>query len=235
MAEIIVALDLPSSDRALALVDRLDRAADFYKVGSPLFTRVGASLVRALRDRGKRVFLDLKYHDIPSTVAGAVEAATELDVELLTVHASGGSAMMRAARAAAGDHAIRLLGVTILTSFSADDVEQVWHKKIRSVRDEVGRLAALAVEAGLQGVVASPLEVEALKRRHGNELLVVTPGIRGAADRAGDQARTASAAEAVRAGADYLVIGRPVIAASDPVAALAAMQREIEGVEEVVA
>jgi orotidine-5'-phosphate decarboxylase len=235
MAEIIVALDLPSSDRALALVDRLDRAADFYKVGSPLFTRAGAPLVRALRERGKRVFLDLKYHDIPNTVASAVEAATELDVQLLTVHASGGLDMMRAARAAAGDHAVRLLGVTILTSFNATALAQVWHRQIRSVDDEVTRLAALAVEAGLHGVVASPLEAEVLKRRHGTDLLVVTPGIRGAADRAGDQARTATPADAVRAGADYLVVGRPVIAAPDPVAALDAILREIEGVEEVVA
>jgi orotidine-5'-phosphate decarboxylase len=235
MAEIIVALDLPSSDRALALVDRLDRAADFYKVGSPLFTRAGTSLVRALRERGKRVFLDLKFHDIPSTVAGAVEAAIELDVQLLTVHASGGTAMMRAARDAAGDHDVRLLGVTILTSFSAADVEQVWHRQIRSVRDEVARLAGLAVDAGLHGVVASPLEVEALKDQHGAELIVVTPGIRGSSDRAGDQARTATAGEATRAGADYLVVGRPVIAAADPVAALASLRREVEGVEEVVA
>jgi orotidine-5'-phosphate decarboxylase len=235
MAEIIVALDVPSSDRALALVDRLDRAADFYKVGSPLFTREGTPLVRALRERGKRVFLDLKYHDIPSTVAKAVEAAAELDVQLLTVHASGGTTMMRAAREAAGSEGMRLLGVTILTSFSADDVEQVWHKEILSVRDEVTRLAGLAVEAGLDGVIASPLEVEALKRRHGNELIVVTPGIRSSTDRTGDQARTASAAEAARAGADYLVIGRPVIAALDPLTALAAIRREMEGVEEVLA
>lgn len=235
MAEIIVALDLPSSDRALALVDRLDRAADFYKVGSPLFTRAGAPFVRALRERGKRVFLDLKYHDIPSTVARAVEAARELDVQLLTVHASGGTAMMRAAREAAGDSGIRLLGVTILTSFTAADVEQVWHRQIGSVQAEVERLAALAVGAGLDGVVASPLEVEALKRRHGSELIVVTPGIRGSADRAGDQARTAAPADAARAGADYLVIGRPVVAAADPGAALGAIRRELEGVEEVVA
>jgi orotidine-5'-phosphate decarboxylase len=168
-------------------------------------------------------------------VARAVETATELDVQLLTVHASGGSAMLRAAREAAGDHALRLLGVTILTSFTAGDVEQVWHRQIQSMRDEVARLAALAVDAGLHGVVASPLEADALKRRHGTGLLVVTPGIRGTTDAAGDQARTASAAAATRAGADYLVVGRPVLAAPDPVAAFDALQREIEGVEEVLA
>ncbi|HUF51871.1 MAG TPA: orotidine-5'-phosphate decarboxylase [Longimicrobiales bacterium] len=229
MAEIIVALDVPSGADALALVDRLGDDISFYKVGSPLFTRCGHELVRDLRQRGKRVFLDLKYHDIPSTVAHAVAAAAELDVELVTLHASGGDAMMRAARAAAGDHGPRLLGVTILTSFTAVDVENVWAKEVFSVRDEVTRLTALAVEAGLHGVVASPLEVESLKRRHGAELMVVTPGIRAAGDRLGDQARTATPAEAVRAGADYLVVGRPVLEAADPVAVVRTMLADIAG------
>lgn len=233
MSEIIVALDLPSEEEALALVDRLGESIDFYKVGSPLFTRSGPALVQALRDRGKRVFLDLKYHDIPSTVGNAVAAAAELGIDLLTLHASGGTAMMRAAREAcddAGATAPRLLGVTILTSFTADDVEQVWNKQIISVRDEVGRLAGIAAEAGLHGVVTSPLEAESLKRRHGAEFLVVTPGIRPAGDRPGDQARTAAPADAARAGADFLVVGRPVIAADDPVAAAMAIRREVEGV-----
>jgi orotidine-5'-phosphate decarboxylase len=233
MSEIIVALDLPSEEEALALVDRLGESIDFYKVGSPLFTRSGPALVRALRDRGKRVFLDLKYHDIPSTVGNAVAAAAELGIDLLTLHASGGTAMMRAARDAcdaAGAAAPRLLGVTILTSFTADDVEQVWNKEIISVRDEVGRLAGIAAEAGLHGVVTSPLEAESLKRRHGAEFLVVTPGIRPAGDRPGDQARTAAPADAARAGADFLVVGRPVIAAADPVAAAMAIRHEVDGV-----
>jgi orotidine-5'-phosphate decarboxylase len=231
MSEIIVALDLPSSDEALALVDRLDANVDFYKVGSPLFTRAGPALVRALTDRGKRVFLDLKYHDIPSTVGNAVAAAADLGIDLLTIHASGGDAMMRAARQACdahGEAAPRLLGVTILTSFSAVDVEQVWNKEILSVRDEVARLAAMAVEAGLHGIVTSPLEAESLKRRHGPGFLVVTPGIRAAGDGTGDQARTATPADAARAGADYLVIGRPIIAAPDPVAAVAAIRGELD-------
>lgn len=235
MAEIIVALDLPSSDQALAMVDRLGDAVDFYKVGSPLFTRAGPPLVRALRERGRRVFLDLKYHDIPSTVSSAVAAAAELDVELVTLHASGGAAMIRAARDAVGDHGPRLLGVTILTSFTAVDVEQVWNKQIISVRDEVARLAAIAVDAGAHGVVTSPLEVEALKRRHGPQLIVVTPGIRAATDGLGDQARTATAADAARAGSDFLVIGRPIIAAADPAMAVSAIRSQIEGLSEVVA
>jgi orotidine-5'-phosphate decarboxylase len=231
MAQIIVALDLPSAEEALGLVEALGDAVDFYKVGSPLFTRVGPQLVRELRQRNKRVFLDLKYHDIPSTVANAVAAAAELQVELLTLHASGGEAMMRAARAAAdscGDQAPRLLGVTLLTSFSAVDVEQVWNKEILSMRDEVARLAGIAAEAGLHGVVTSPLEVEALRRRHGSGFIFVTPGIRAAGERKGDQTRTATAGEAARAGSDYLVVGRPVIAAADPAAAVAAMKEDID-------
>ncbi|MEX0906983.1 MAG: orotidine-5'-phosphate decarboxylase [Gemmatimonadota bacterium] len=233
MAEIIIALDLSSSEEALGLVDRLGDAADFYKVGSPLFTRAGPPLVRALRDRGRRVFLDLKYHDIPSTVASAVAAAAELRVDLITLHASGGEAMMRAARAEVGADGPRLLGVTILTSFSAVDVEQVWNKEILSVRDEVSRLAGIALAAGLHGVVTSPLEVEALKRRHGPDMIVVTPGIRPAGDGLGDQARTATPADAARAGADFLVIGRPILAAADPVALVSSIRREITAVREV--
>ncbi|HUF68205.1 MAG TPA: orotidine-5'-phosphate decarboxylase [Longimicrobiales bacterium] len=233
MADIIVALDLPSANDALALVDRLDGSIDFYKVGSPLFTRAGPSFVAALRERGKRVFLDLKYHDIPSTVANAVTSAAELDVDLITLHASGGEAMMRAAREAVGDDGPRLLGVTILTSFTADDVEQVWNKEIRSVRDEVVRLTGLAVDAGLHGVVTSPLEVEALKRRHGSDLVIVTPGIRPAGDGLGDQARTATPGEAVRAGADYLVVGRPILTAKDPLSVVARIREDMTGVQEV--
>jgi orotidine-5'-phosphate decarboxylase len=219
MAEIIVALDLPSVSAALGLVDDLGTTVDFYKVGSPLFTRGGPMIVRELRGRGKRVFLDSKYHDIPNTVAAAVEAAAALDVQLVTLHASGGTAMMKAARDATGDDGPRLLGVTILTSFTPNDVEEVWHKEVISVRDEVARLASLAAEAGLHGVVTSPLEAEAMKRKHGSEFMVVTPGIRPEGSGAGDQARTSSPGAAVRAGADYLVIGRPILEADDPVAA----------------
>ena len=229
MAEIIIALDVPSSSAALSLVDELGDAAGFYKVGSPLFTHCGPSIVKDLRARGKRVFLDLKYHDIPNTVAKAVEAAIELDVQLLTLHASGGTAMMRAAREVAEGHPVRLLGVTILTSFAPTDVEEVWNKEVLSVRDEVVRLATLAADSGLHGVVTSPLEAEAMKRRHGAGFTVVTPGIRPEAASAGDQARTSTPAAAVRAGADYLVVGRPVLEADDRAVAVAQILAEMRG------
>ncbi len=229
MAEIIIALDLPTPDAALDLVDRVGDAASFYKVGPALYTLTGPSLLRQLRQRGKRIFLDLKFHDIPNTVAKAVEAAASLEVELLTLHASGGSAMLRAAREAAGDEGPKLLGVTLLTSFTPGDVEEVWGKQLISLREEVGRLSNLAAEAHLHGVVTSVLEAEAMKRKHGAGFLVVTPGIRPAGDLAGDQARTATPAEAVRAGADYLVVGRPVTGAADPAEAVGRMRAELAG------
>lgn len=233
MAEIIIALDYPRLDAALSLVDRVGDAVSFYKVGPVLYMRTGPTVLRELRSRGKRIFLDLKLHDIPNTVAHSVEAAAELEVDLLTVHASGGSAMMRAAAEAAGANGPRLLGVTLLTSFTPGDVEEVWGKQLLSVRDETLRLVALACEAGLHGIVTSALEAEAVKRRHGAEFLVVTPGIRPSGDLAGDQARTATPADAVRAGADYLVIGRPVTAAADPAEVVRRILAEMEGAREV--
>ncbi len=232
MNNLIVALDLPSAPEALRLVDDLGEAADYFKVGAQLFTREGPSLVRELKDRDKHVFLDLKYHDIPHTVARAVEAAAELGIDMLTLHASGGTAMMRAARDAVGLEGPKLVGVTLLTSFTGSDIEEVWDKELRSIRDDVARLAALAAEAGLDGVVSSALEVEAVKRRHGSDFLVVTPGIRPAGAQAGDQARTATPAEAVRVGADYLVIGRPVHAADDPRKAFEQVMEEMATAKE---
>lgn len=227
MDNLIVALDLPTASEALALVDTLGDAADHYKVGAQLFTREGPDLVRELKDRDKWVFLDLKYHDIPHTVARAVEAAAALGIDLLTLHASGGTSMMRAARDAIGLDGPKLVAVTLLTSFSGSDIEEVWDKELRSIRDDVARLAALAAGAGLDGVVSSVLEVEAVKRRHGADFLVVTPGIRPEGTQSGDQARTATPAAAVRAGADYLVIGRPVHAADDPLAAYESIVAEV--------
>ncbi len=232
MPEIIVALDLPEVARALQLVNRLGDTVDFYKIGPSLFTRGGPEIVHALRERGRRVFLDLKFHDIPNTVAQAVRAAAELEVEMLTLHASGGTAMLRAAREAAGDDGPRLLGVTLLTSFTPGDVEEVWGKELLSMREEVARLAGLAADAGLHGIVTSALEAEVMKRRYGADFLVVTPGIRPAGELQGDQARIATPAEAVRAGADYLVIGRPITGAEDPVAVAERINEEIAGMVE---
>lgn len=216
MSELIVALDLPDEDGALGLVDGLGDDVKWYKVGMQLFTCCGPHLVGELKDRNKRVFLDLKYHDIPHTVARAAESAAKLGVDMMTLHASGGSAMLAAAREALGADGPKLVGVTLLTSFTAADVEEVWDKQLRSLREEVARLAAVAADAGLDGVVASALEVEALKRRHGPEFIVVTPGIRPEGSVTGDQVRTATPAEAVRAGSDFLVVGRPIHAADRP-------------------
>jgi orotidine-5'-phosphate decarboxylase len=228
MKSLIVALDLPTARDALALVDRLGESAGYYKVGSQLFTREGPTLIAELKERDLRVFLDLKYYDIPNTVAGAVEAAAGLGVDMLTLHASGGAAMMEAARDAAGEDGPLLVGVTLLTSFTAADIEDIWDKQLRSLRDEVARLAALAAGAGLDGVVASALEAEGLKRKHGPGFVVVAPGIRAQGDGAGDQVRTATPRDAARAGADYLVVGRPVYAAADPAAAFQKLLAEAQ-------
>jgi orotidine-5'-phosphate decarboxylase len=224
---LIVALDVKSRAAADKLVDQLGDAVTFYKVGLSLFTRCGPDIVRKLKQKGKRVFLDLKYHDIPNTVAQAAMSAASLDVDLLTVHASGGARMIAAAREAVGDSGPRILAVTLLTSFGVDDAEQVWGKQLNSMREEVNRLAQLASEAGAHGVIASPLEAEGLKRRHGAEFLVVTPGIRPPGAPLGDQVRAATPGDALRAGADYLVVGRPVIEANDPRAVVTHMFDEM--------
>ncbi len=230
MKSLIIALDLPTADEALGLVARLGETSDYYKVGVQLFTREGPALVQELKDRGKRVFLDLKYHDIPHTVARATAAARELGVDMLTLHASGGRAMMEAAREvvdADDEDSPLLLGVTLLTSVTAADVEEVWGKELRSLRDDVGRLAGLAAEVGLDGVVSSALEVEALKRKHGAGFVVVTPGIRLAGEVVGDQVRIATPAEAEKAGSDYLVVGRPVYEADDPAGVVEQIMAEV--------
>ena len=234
MATMIVALDVPTTANALALVDRLGDRVDFYKVGAPLFTRDGPGILAELRAREKRIFLDLKFHDIPNTVARAVEAAAYAGVDLLTLHAAGGSTMIRAARSAVGDDGPRLLAVTILTSLSAAGVEEVWAKELRSLREEVARLAGLAADGGAHGVVASAQEAEALKRRHGAEFLVATPGIRPPGVAIEDHARPATPAEAASAGADFLVVGRPVIKADDPVAVVDAILLDLNQVPDTV-
>ncbi len=225
MAEVIVALDYASRDEALDLVTALGDAGDFYKVGLELFSREGPEMVKALTQREKRVFLDLKLYDIPNTVARSVSAARELGVDFLTLHTTGGGPMMAAAAEAAGDE-LTLLGVTVLTSMAVSDVEAVWGRELDSLRDEVVRLAASAKEAGVGGVVASPMEAGPIKRLVGSDLLVVTPGIRLGGDDHHDQARVATPAAAAEAGADYLVVGRSITAAPDPVEALAQVRAQ---------
>ena len=227
MPELIVALDFASLSRALTMVDRLGEAADFYKVGLELYTRSGPGVVRELSRRKKRVFLDLKLHDIPNTVSGAVHAATDLGVELLTIHVAGGGRMMEVA-AEAAEGRVTLLGVTLLTSLSPSDVEDMWGRPISSLREQVVRLATLSQESGLDGVVASPQEVQALRRRLGKEFLVVTPGIRLPGVDVNDQARVATPSQAAGAGASHLVLGRAVTAAADPAAALEKVRRSLE-------
>ena len=224
--KILVALDVESGAEALRLADLLRDAVGGFKIGSRLFTAEGPSIVRALTGRGDRVFLDLKFHDIPNTVATAVAAATELGVWMVNVHASGGAAMMRAARDAAQETAVKLnltpplvIAVTVLTSMNQATLTETG--VAIELMDQVLRLAELTKEAGLDGVVASPRETSAIRRRCGADFAIVTPGIRGGAADAtkGDQERTMSPDEAVAAGATYLVIGRPIIAAADPRAA----------------
>ncbi len=228
MARVIIPLDQPTLDNALGLVDSLGEAADFFKVGLELFTREGPAAVEALKKRDKQVFLDLKLHDIPNTVARAVACAGALEVDFLTLHTTGGRAMMEAAAGAAGD-GLTLLGVTVLTSMTASDVGDSWGRPVESVRPEVVRLARLAQESGVGGVVASAWEAAPIKEAVGSGLVVVTPGIRLVGDIAHDQARVATPAQAVAAGADYLVIGRSVTQASDPTEALRRVHEEMAG------
>ncbi|MEE8129357.1 MAG: orotidine-5'-phosphate decarboxylase [Vicinamibacterales bacterium] len=225
MDQLLIALDVDSAARAMALTDQLRDVAGGFKIGSRLFTAEGPAIVRRVAESGARVFLDLKYHDIPNTVAGAVRAAADLGVWMLTVHTAGGADMLRAAKEAA-DAGPRIVGVTVLTSLDEAALRRLGIS--RGVADHVDELAGLAQEAGIDGVVASPLEIERIRGRCGGTFTVVTPGIRNpSGDAPDDQRRTLSAADAIRAGADYLVVGRPIIAAPDPRAAAAQIAKQI--------
>jgi orotidine-5'-phosphate decarboxylase len=218
MAELILALDLPDRGSALALLDRLP-ALRWVKVGSQLMTAEGPALVRELVSRGLEVFLDLKWHDIPHTVEGAIAAARGLGVRMATVHTLGGSVMLRAAAQASGDQ-LAIVGVTVLTSHDEAGYAATLDRPSVRLLDEAARLARSAITAGIRGVVCSPLEVERLRAGLGPEPLIVVPGIRRAADGEGDQRRTATPREAAAAGATHLVVGRPILLAPDPAAAL---------------
>ena len=228
MAQVIIPLDVPTLDDAMGLVDSLGEAADFYKVGLELFTAEGSAAVQALKQRNKRVFLDLKLHDIPSTVARAVARARVLEVDLLTLHATGGRLMMEAA-AQAAENDLTLLGVTVLTSMTPSDMEHSWGREVDSIEEEVVRLATLVRDSGVGGVVASVREAAPVKKALGSDLVVVTPGIRFAEGDAHDQARVSTPGAAVAAGADYLVIGRSVTQAPDPAEALRRVHEEMAG------
>lgn len=230
MTRVIVALDYPDPASALALADKLSPALCRLKVGKQIFTRGGPALVEALQARGFDVFLDLKFHDIPNTVAGAVRAAAELGVWMVNVHASGGRRMMEAASAALDgfEKPPLLIGVTVLTSMSADDLVELGYTETPQQR--VLRLAALAADCGLDGVVCSAAEAVALRAARGADFCLVTPGIRLAGDDPGDQRRVLTPADAVHAGADYLVIGRSITAAENPLAALEQVHGQLQGV-----
>lgn len=228
---VIVALDYPSPEQALAFVQRLAPGSCRLKVGKELFVTAGPALVESLQGLGFEVFLDLKFHDIPNTVAQACEAAARLGVWMLNVHASGGSKMMAAAREAVDKAARRprLIAVTVLTSMQDEDLAELGVSGV-SAGEQALRLAALAQRCGLDGVVCSAREAAAMRARFGDGFQLVTPGIRPADAAADDQARVATPGAALRAGSTYLVIGRPITRAADPVLALRQIEREISAV-----
>jgi orotidine-5'-phosphate decarboxylase len=231
---ILVALDVPTKDAALGLVQQLSEAVGGFKVGSELFTSAGPEVIRVVRSTGAAVFLDLKYHDIPNTVAKAVTAATRLDVQMLTVHTSGGLEMMRAAEHAAQETARAadrpaplVLGVTVLTSMDGGSLSELGWKP--DVGKQVERLAELSVRAGLRGLVCSPLEIARLRQILPEAVELVTPGIRTGDEPADDQRRTLTAKQAIEAGANWLVIGRPIYASKDPRKAAEAIAGSLSG------
>ena len=225
---IIVALDFPSAEQAIALLDQLEPDSCRVKIGKEMFTLMGPDFVRSVIDRGFDVFLDLKYHDIPNTVAAACRAAADLGVWMVNVHASGGRKMMEAARDALEQSANRplLIGVTILTSMGAEDIVEIGFSG--EPGENVVRLASLGKSSGLDGVVCSPLETEAIRSAFGEDFLLVTPGVRPGGSSTDDQKRIKTPADAIHGGSSYLVVGRPITAALDPMASLASIRQEVD-------
>ena len=237
---LIVALDVSSAAAAQKIVTALGDSVHIYKVGMQLYTAEGPQVLRDLVSSGRQVFLDLKYHDIPNTVAAAVREAAQLGVSMLTVHASGGEKMLRAAaeachlgasahahRSDANRNPLQILAVTVLTSMDESDLHQTGVSG--PLLDQVLRLASIAMGAGCAGIVSSAREVKPLRAKLGENFLVVTPGVRPAGADHGDQARVVTPAEAFRAGATHIVVGRPITAAKDPAAAARTIQQEISG------
>jgi orotidine-5'-phosphate decarboxylase len=224
--KIIVALDVPAKADALDLVKQLAPEVSFFKIGLQLYTVAGPEVVREILETGAKVFLDLKLHDIPNTVARAVESAASLGVQMLTIHLSGGEAMLRAA-ANARPANMSILGVTVLTSLTEETLHQVGVSE--RINDHVLRLARLGREAGIDGLVASPFEARTLREEFGDNIKIVTPGVRPSWSEAGDQKRFMTPRQAFDAGADYLVIGRPITAHPNPREAAAKILDELEG------
>jgi orotidine-5'-phosphate decarboxylase len=227
-SRVIVALDFPNGNQARQFVDRLEPGSCRLKIGKELFTREGPELVRYLVSSGHEVFLDLKFHDIPNTVAGACRAAAALGIWMLNVHASGGSKMMSAARSALdelGPHRPLLIGVTVLTSMADQDLKELGVNA--GPAEQVLRLATLAKSSGLDGVVCSAQEATLLRGELGSTFKLVTPGIRPQGAAMDDQSRVLTPGEAIRSGSDYLVVGRPITRAGDPLAVLGRMNQEV--------
>jgi len=222
---LIVALDVSSAGEAQKLVTRIGDAAGIYKVGLQLFTSEGPSVVRDLVSSGRRVFLDLKLHDIPTTVGLAVKSAVELGADMLTVHAGGGAAMLRAATEAAAGR-LNILAVTVLTSLNDEDMQEIG--VAGRVSDQVLRMAALAQSSGCQGIVTSPREALMARKAMGEGFAIVTPGIRPAGTANNDQQRTATPAQAISNGVSHIVVGRPITHAPDPAKAAASIISEME-------
>lgn len=229
MAELIVALDVNTREEAVSKVKAIGESVDFYKIGLELFTAEGPDVVKAVKDLGKRVFLDLKFHDIPRTVERAVKSGGKLGVDLMTIHSVGGKAMIQAAAQAAaefGAAAPKILAVTVLTSLDQTDLEDVGIKG-RTPVEQVEAMAKFSIENGANGLVCSPKEVGNLSKLLKAGTLFITPGVRPAGAAVGDQKRVATPADAVRDGATHLVVGRPILAAEDPVAAAKAIRAEM--------
>lgn len=230
MAELIVALDVSSTREVEEIVDRLGDAVSFYKIGLELFSAEGPDVVKAVTCRGKKVFLDLKLHDIPRTVERAVKSGAALGVDLMTIHAAGGKAMIRAAKEAAlscGAGAPKILAVTVLTSLDQSDLDDLGVS--REMKAQVEALGRLACENGADGIVCSPKEVANMRAALGPQALLVTPGVRPAGAAVGDQKRVATPGQAVRDGSTHLVVGRPILEAADPCAAARAIAAEMAG------
>jgi orotidine-5'-phosphate decarboxylase len=224
--ELIVALDVNTTDEAGQIVTAIGDSVEWYKIGKQLFTQAGPEAVRQLKKRGKKIFLDLKFHDIPNTVAQAVRAAADIGADMTNIHASGGQAMLEAAAAAAAERNTLLIAVTVLTSMNQEALSGIGIAA--TPEEQVVRLATLAQAAGVPGVVCSAHEIQALRTACGPDFKLVVPGIRPAGSDHGDQKRVMTPAQAAAAGADYIVVGRPITQAPDPAAAAKAVLQELQ-------